>query len=330
MNKASRKLAVSKPDYSVLQDTKGIPIEKVVDPYPLQKRVSLAKAAPHVAAQWNYKMNCGWAPEDFSRGSGINAWWVCDQGPDHIWRQRICVRVTNDRGCPYCAGQRVSVTNSLAKLNPRLAKEWHPTKNKCKPSEVTAGANYQAWWICKKGHEWMAVINNRNALKAGCPFCFEKKRCTGLSNYPEFLKYFDYKKNKGIDPLKLLVTTKVWWRCDVARDHRWYSGFWTDHVKEACPFCRGTKASSTNNLALIPVLKKDFDPKLNPGIVLKQVPIGSTIKITWTCHRCANQWTTPAHARAKSGYGCRKCSTAERWREYHKKKQVKEKNKRAT
>lgn len=330
MNEARRKLAEPKPKNWAVEEALGIPIEKVSDPYPLQKRVSLAQAEPQVAAQWYYQKNCGWGPEDFSRGSGINVWWICDQGPDHVWRQRICIRVTNARGCPYCASQRVSVTNSLAKLNPKLARQWHPTKNNCKPSEVTASANYQAWWICKKGHEWKAVINNRNSSQAGCPICFETKRCTGLSNYPEFLKYFDYKKNKGIDPMKLHVTTKVWWRCDVARDHRWYSGFWTDHVKEACPFCRGTKASSTNNLALMPELKKDFKQELNPGIELKQVPLGSTTKITWKCHRCSNQWTTAALARGRDGHGCRKCSTAKRWKEYYQEKEAREKSKRAT
>lgn len=312
MNSSRQKLAVPKQSNFAVEEARGIPIEKVIEPYPLQKRVSLLTHSPEIAAQWLYEKNCGWGPEDFSFGSGINVWWRCDQGPDHIWRQLICARASLNRGCPYCANQKVSVTNSLAVLNPKLAKSWHPTKNTAKPSEVTAASSYLAWWICKKKHEWTAVVNNRSMLGSGCPTCHDDKRIEGLSDYPEYLKYFDYAKNKGIDPMRLLIGKKVWWKCDKAKDHRWQMGFWKTHATEVCPFCRGYRASSTNNLTLAKNLMKEFHPSLNGDLKPKEIPLLSGTFVFWQCHRCAHVWKARVGERYEKGYGCRKCSQAAR------------------
>jgi len=47
-------------------------------------------------------------------------------------------------------------------LNPKLAKEWHPTKNgSLKPDDVTAYSNKRVWW--KSGdNEWMDTIEHRS------------------------------------------------------------------------------------------------------------------------------------------------------------------------
>src|SRR5438874_2461717 len=47
----------------------GVAIESVVEPYPMNNRVSLAKKFPAIAAQWCYEKNCRFGPEDFSYGS---------------------------------------------------------------------------------------------------------------------------------------------------------------------------------------------------------------------------------------------------------------------
>jgi hypothetical protein len=43
------------------------------------------------------------------------------------------------------------VKNNLAHQNPKLAKEWHPTKNTGKsPNDFTYGIGLKVWWISKK------------------------------------------------------------------------------------------------------------------------------------------------------------------------------------
>lgn len=82
--------------------------------------------------------------------------------------------------CPCCAGNKVlKEFNDLATVNPVLAAEWHPTKNgSLTPDMVTKGSKKKVWWKCKQGHEWQAVIANRNK-GSGCPYCYKLRR---LSN----------------------------------------------------------------------------------------------------------------------------------------------------
>ncbi len=292
----------------------GVPIETVIEPYPLQGRVTLSKKAPTIAAQWFYEKNSGFHPEDFSYGSGVNAWWRCDEGPDHVWRQRICVRTATDSGCPCCAGQKVSVTNSLARLYPDISKEWHPHSNTCKPAEITAHSDEVAFWQCprKKAHVWAAAIAARTSPRgSGCPHCLAERR-DGLKSFPNALKYFDSKKNKGIDPFRLPIGKKVWWRCPAGKDHIWIAGVQRKQVKEHCPFCRGYWASSTNNLTLNRTLMAEFDKARNKPINPSTIPLGSMKQLWWRCKTCGHSWKTSVQLRVSKGYGCRMCAAKAR------------------
>ena len=65
--------------------------------------------------------------------------------------------------------------NSLAKLYPALASEWHPTKNgNLTPEMFTPGSNERVWWLCEKGHEWKTKICHR-CSGSGCPECYRDK-----------------------------------------------------------------------------------------------------------------------------------------------------------
>ncbi|MBQ8623595.1 MAG: zinc-ribbon domain-containing protein [Oscillospiraceae bacterium] len=76
------------------------------------------------------------------------------------------------RGCPYCSGKKIlSGYNDLATTNPNLATEWHPDKNGVLlPTMVSPGSHKKVWWLCKKGHEWQASIENRSK-GSSCPIC---------------------------------------------------------------------------------------------------------------------------------------------------------------
>ena len=69
--------------------------------------------------------------------------------------------------------------NSILYSNPDLAKEWNYEKNgNLKPEHFAANSNKKAWWKCKKGHEWQAIINSRNN-GVGCPYCAGQKVLKG-------------------------------------------------------------------------------------------------------------------------------------------------------
>lgn len=108
-------------------------------------------------------------PWEITGGSNRQVRWRCLQG--HAYTCTPSARINRGRGCPYCSNQRVlSNYNDLASINPDLASQWHRAKNHLSPTEVTAGSNKKAWWICNRGHEWQASINSRNQGR-GCPSC---------------------------------------------------------------------------------------------------------------------------------------------------------------
>jgi hypothetical protein len=59
----------------------------------------------------------------------------------------------------------------LATVNPKLASEWHPTKNgKLTPYDVTYVSLTWVWWLCKDGHIFKNSIAHRNRGD-NCPQC---------------------------------------------------------------------------------------------------------------------------------------------------------------
>ena len=124
---------------------------------------------PSLAKEWNYQKNGNLKPEDFVSNTHSKVWWKCKHG--HEWQAEISSR-NQGRGCPYCANQKILPGfNDLQSKNIKLASEWHPTKNEnLKPNMVSCGSGKIVWWKCRNGHEWQAMIKDRNNGK-GCPIC---------------------------------------------------------------------------------------------------------------------------------------------------------------
>ena len=77
------------------------------------------------------------------------------------------------------------------------------------------------WWICEKGHEWAAFVNNRSR-GAKCPYCCGKLIVVGKTDFatthPELAKYWDDEFNRVYNVLTpQRVTSKTqytaWWKC---------------------------------------------------------------------------------------------------------------------
>ena len=145
----------------------------------LSKKWNLAKINPKLAKEWHPTKNGKLTPKDVAPASHVIVWWRCKKYKEDEWRAVIKDRHTNssrnDRkgsGCPYCVNQKVNKRNCLATLNPKLAREWHPTKNKpLTPKDVVPGSSQKVWWKCKKGHEWEATCSNRTVNHTGCGIC---------------------------------------------------------------------------------------------------------------------------------------------------------------
>ena len=158
----------------------------------VSKSGSLAEKYPEIAAQWHPTKNGFETPNDFPSTSATKVWWMCGEG--HEWQATIGGR-KRGRGCPYCSGYYpIQGENDLQTINPILAKEWNYEKNNgLTPVDVLSNSGKKVWWMCSKGHEWKAVIQNRNKGN-GCPIC-NSERNTSFVEYA--LVY--YLKKYGLD-----------------------------------------------------------------------------------------------------------------------------------
>lgn len=144
---------------------------------------------PNVAKEWHPTKNGSLTPEDVSYASKQKVWLVCPVG--HEYDQYINKRTLRGGKCLICSGHRtVKGINDFETSFPKIAIEWHPTKNGDKrPYMYSAKNGYKAWWKCKYDHEWQATIHDRSSGQ-GCPYC--KTRYS--SSFPEQAIYFYVKQ----------------------------------------------------------------------------------------------------------------------------------------
>ena len=154
----------------------------------------LATTNPELIKEWDYERNKGILPSDIKAYSNHKYWWICPNGHSY---KTVAAHRASGRGCPYCAGQKVwPGFNDLESQKPELAKEWNYEKNNpLKPSDFTVGSGKKVWWICDKGHEWIASIDNR-VKKRGCPICDQEHK----TSFPEQAIYFYLKQYSNPSP----------------------------------------------------------------------------------------------------------------------------------
>jgi len=141
----------------------------------LKDNKNFQETYPKIAEEWHPAKNGNLTPKDVAKKSRKKVWWICKKG--HEWQAAVSKRAIGS-GCPYCAGKLTSKDRNLKVLNPKLAQEWHPTKNgDLRPEKTLPGAHKKVWWQCKEGHEWQAYVFARTkGNRTGCPYCYRIKR----------------------------------------------------------------------------------------------------------------------------------------------------------
>ncbi len=274
----------------------------------------LATMHPAIARQWHTTKNLPLTPFKVTRGSHKRAWWQCSIYPEHIWQTAVSHRV-NGTGCPYCANQKVSITNSLATIRPDLIKEWHPSKNgNLKPSNITAGGNKKVWWKCSKaGHEWETKIRSRVSRNLNCPLC-SNQRVSETNNVlvmrPDLAKQWRPTKNGKLLPKDVVYGSNwhIWWQCPKAGDHVWEASVAERKSGNNCPYCSNQKLSTSNSLlALYPNLAKEWHPGKNGNLKPEKIVAGGNKKHWWFCSKGTDhEWESSIYNRI-IGKGCPVC-----------------------
>ena len=135
----------------------------------------------------NYPM----LPINIWPGSHESFWWQCPEKSYHKYQMSAKQRQRDD--CPFCAGQRTHIRDSLARKHPKIAKEWNFEKNgDLKPTEVLPKSSLKVWWKCSLNPDhapFPGIIGDRVKRKSiGCKKCNYSKR-TALKRKP-FRLYF--------------------------------------------------------------------------------------------------------------------------------------------
>ena len=133
----------------------------------------LATKFPGIAQEWHPLKNIPFTPKNVTYGSGLEVWWQCPIYKTHNWKVNVNNRTAYKTGCRYCLRKRADKRNCLAVINPKLAKEWHPTKNgKLTPNHITTQSIKRVYWLCHKdkNHNWKLTVNQRKWSNV-CPQC---------------------------------------------------------------------------------------------------------------------------------------------------------------
>ena len=263
-----------------------------------------------LASQWDHTKNRGINLKDVSCGSKKIVWWVCEKG--HEWKARIQDRIRGNN-CPYCSG-RVPVVgeNDLETLNPTLAAEWNYDKNDgLLPKEVSCGSGKKVWWVCKKGHEWMACVCHRSQGD-GCPFCSGRKAIRGETDLatvnPELASEWDSEKNAPLSPQDVSAHSgkTVGWKCRFG--HKWDAHIYSRTNGEGCPFCAGQRpVSGVTDLGTVnPQLAAEWNNSKNGSLFPRDVTEKSNKRVFWKCKK-GHEWSARINDRSK-GNGCPYCA----------------------
>jgi len=278
---------------------------------------SLAEKNPLLASEFNLQSNFPLTPKEVSASSKCKVWWKCNDC-DHEWLTGISNRHHGKKGCSVCKGMAVHSDgrNSMAKIRPDLASEFHFVKNApLTPDVILPGTRKKLWWKCNDcNHEWEAVSAGRHHRNYGCTACSGHavhidKRNSMAKVRPEAVIKFDFKKNFPVTPENLLPFTmkKLWWKCEVC-DYEFYKT--ANARKIGCAVCANKiiHPDGRNSMSVThPKLAEEFDKKMNYPLIPKNIIAGSLKKYWWICKICNHNWQALSSSRRR-GVGCPVCA----------------------
>lgn len=272
--------------------------------------------------EWDWERNTDLNPEHLLNNSNKKAWWICAKCGNK-WETAIYNRAGRDHtGCPYCARQKIMPGyNDLQTEYPKIAKEWHPTKNgNLTPSMVMGGSSKKAWWICSVGHAYQQSIAQRTSRNGSCPYCLGQKVLVGFndlaSNFPEIAKEWHPIKNGNLKPTQISKGSnkKFWWKCTKC-NYEWEARV-ADRTKDhtGCPACANkVLIQGFNDLASqFPKIAQEWHPAKNGKLTPRDVKATSHKKAWWICpHK--HEYEQAIMLRTTRGSGCPYCAGQKVW-----------------
>ncbi len=260
---------------------------------------------PHLAAQWHLTKNAPLTPFDVTPHTGRKVWWLCTEGTGHEWEATVASR-NKGRGCPFCAGFKVSEEDSLSVRSPAIAAQWHPTLNgSLTPHDVPANTKRSVWWICEKGHEWRRHILTM-IRDSRCPVCLGQGLSLAEAD-PVLAAQWHPVRNGTLTSSDVTQRTdkKAWWICQ--QGHEYEMRIASRRYGGGCPYCKGRVPLHENVLRdRNPALAAQWHPTKNLPLTPADVTCGMGRRVWWMCKN-GHEWQALIHSR-HHGTGCPICS----------------------
>lgn len=262
---------------------------------------------PDVAARWHPDNDR--AANTVSARSTYRAKWNTSCG--HVVSAPVRDRVVIPDNCAVCSGKQVQVgVNDLSTTHPAVAKEWH-SRNRLRPTEVTAGSGMRVWWDGKCGHEWEARVTYRTGKGAGCPLCSRNRIVAGVNDlattHPEVAAQWSSRNSFSSTSVSSGSNKRVWWEC--GRGHVWdTTPLSRTQDGTGCPMCANrVVVAGFNDLATThPLIAKEWHPTRNGSMLPSKITYGSRRKMWWR-GTCTHEWESPVLNRV-NGSGCPRCA----------------------
>lgn len=267
----------------------------------LKNTHSLSQDKPVYLAMYDMNKN-SLPPSEIAVKSNMDVWWKCEHG--HSFQKKAIYMVDNHE-CPIC--------NLLVYKFPKIASQWHPTKNQgVNINSIHSGSSKKVWWQCDKGHQWKTAVISRTNAGTGCPHCYNENRSViykqnALSRNgsladlnPDYLGLWHKEKNGDLTAEKVTAKseTKVWWNCEYG--HPSYKQAIASKARGSiCPECAKEKRAESTRLAKLkkngslkdryPNIADYWDIEKNGNLKPELVTIGSHKKIYWKCKQ-GHEW----------------------------------------
>ena len=259
----------------------------------IEGETDLATKFPRIA-----KEAYGWDPKGVAPSSQKKYLWRCKK--KHTFTMAVGNRTSQNQNCPICSGKKVlQGFNDLKTVNPELAKEafgWDPRT-------LTRGSHKRVKWKCKKGHTYLATVQNRST-GSNCGICTNKILQKGFNDlktkFPALAK-----QAYGWDPSKVKSgeSIRVEWKC--SKGHIWETTIVGRTFNDTgCPICINQKLlAGFNDLATThPEIASEaygWDPS--------KVLTGGNKKVYWKC-KLGHIYNQMISSRTSSNQGCPFCS----------------------
>ena len=201
---------------------------------------------------------------------------------------------------------KIPYDKTLIYMRPKLADEWHPSKNGEKtPETVSAFSNYKAWWyIFYYDHrtekivllEWQEKVSNRSNGN-GCPYLTGKQIKRGFNDlattHPALVSEWDWNRNGTLTPYDVSAgsTKRVFWKKKYKdkKTGKTFTFEWDDRILDrtqnnnGCPYLSGHRVWKGYNdlLTTHPEIAAEWHPTKNGTLTPQDVTACSAKKVYW-------------------------------------------------